>query len=50
MKLERGDGSGLAIHSESKVTVSQRRHRTGISTARDQEEDQDGPQPSHHGQ
>ena len=39
--MERGDGSGLAIHPESKATVSQRRHPTRIPRARDQEEDKE---------
>ena len=41
MKLERGDGNGLAIHSESKVTVSPSRCWTGNPSARDKEEDQE---------
>ena len=40
-KLERGDGIGLAINSESKATEPQRRYWTGTPRARDQEEDQE---------
>ena len=37
--MGRGDGDGLAIHSKSKATVSQRRYWTENPMARDQEED-----------